>query len=207
MRRCWPRREIQSQDAHPVEATRLSAVALVALEERRTSRRSAPPRIYRLQVSRYLRQLPSPSSPNSSLWRHESRNSLHSCREDRPRRWSAPTRTPPGPTSIPGTTTSCENVEEGKAQRAAAAMPSANTRIKILPMSDISPDDSLAVAKIVTFYGFWQCQVAISCSRSTLTGSRSKSCAFITPHNAGRTFSEPIEWRAWLRKRPLSMIK
>src|ERR1700730_4926232 len=31
---------------------------------------------YSLHVSRYLRQLPSPSSPNSSLWRHALRNFL-----------------------------------------------------------------------------------------------------------------------------------
>jgi hypothetical protein len=38
-------------------------------------------------------------------------------------------------------------------------MPSAYTRIKILPSR--APDDSLAVAKIVAFYGFWQCQVTL----------------------------------------------
>jgi hypothetical protein len=98
-----------------------------------TSRRTAPvAKIYRLQVSRYLWQLPSPSSPNSSLWRHASRNSSHSRCQDR----SRPMRTPPGPISIPGTSKPCEKVEEGKAQRAAAAMPSAYTRIKILPMSE-----------------------------------------------------------------------
>ena len=36
-------------------------------------------------------------------------------------------RTPPGPISIPGTSIPCEKVEEGKAQRAAAAMASAYT--------------------------------------------------------------------------------
>jgi hypothetical protein len=66
---------------------------------------------YSLQFSRYLRQLPWPCSPNSSLWRHARRNSP----------LPAPVvayAQPPGPISIPGTWIPCETLEAGKAKRA-----------------------------------------------------------------------------------------
>ena len=105
-----------------------------------------------LQVSRYLRQFPSPCSPNWSLLRQADLNSLQtSLRDDRwqvsrylrqfpspcspslslfsqARRNSShcpPTRTPPGPISI-----DWEKAEIGITKRAAAAAaPSANFRI------------------------------------------------------------------------------
>jgi hypothetical protein len=107
-------------------------------------------------------------------------------------------------------------------------MASAYTRIKILPISDIPPDDSLVGAKIVTFYGFWQYQVAISSIRSKLfcrqprnwphwprcwdAGAGHPKDAFhhavsgertiarnLTPHNAGRKFLNRMVTLALLR--------
>jgi len=105
-----------------------------------------------LQVSRYLRQFPSPCSPNWSLLRQADLNSLQTSL--RPCRWQVsrylrqfpspcspslslfsqarrnsshcpPTRTPPGPISI-----DWEKAEIGITKRAAAAAaPSANFRI------------------------------------------------------------------------------
>jgi len=105
-----------------------------------------------LQVSRYLRQFPSPRSPNWSLLRQACRNSAHASL--RTGRWQVsrylrqfpsprspsmslfsqarrnsshcpPTRTPPGPISI-----DWEKAEIGITKRAAAAAaPSANFRI------------------------------------------------------------------------------
>jgi hypothetical protein len=105
-----------------------------------------------LQVSRYLRQFPSPCSPNRSLLRQADLNSLQTSL--RPCRWQVsrylrqfpspcspslslfsqarrnsshcpPTRTPPGPISI-----DWEKAEIGITKRAAAAAaPSANFRI------------------------------------------------------------------------------
>jgi len=80
------------------------------------------------QDSRYLRQLPSPCSPNSSLWRQALRNSSQSCRAAPSPLRSVSMRTPPGPISI-----ACENPEVGKAKRAAATMASAYVRIKNPP--------------------------------------------------------------------------
>ena len=105
-----------------------------------------------LQVSRYLRQFPSPCSPNRSLLRQADLNSLQTSLRDG--RWQVsrylrqfpspcspslslfsqarrnsshcpPTRTPPGPISI-----DWEKAEIGITKRAAAAAaPSANFRI------------------------------------------------------------------------------
>ena len=63
------------------------------------------------QVSRYLRQFPSPRSPSASLFSQARRNCSH-CPPPRP----SYTRTPPGPTSM-----DWEKAEIGITKRAAAA--------------------------------------------------------------------------------------
>src|SRR6266850_1809320 len=64
-----------------------------------------------LQVSRYLRQFPSPRSPSTSLFSQARRNCSH-CPPPRP----SYTRTPPGPTSM-----DWEKAEIGITKRAVAA--------------------------------------------------------------------------------------
>jgi hypothetical protein len=88
---------------------------------------------YYLQVSRYLRQLPAPCSPSSSLCMQANRNCSHSpprCRySPRP---PPSMRTPPGPNSI------CwEYAETGKKRAAAVAMAKAYLYIERSPYSRV----------------------------------------------------------------------
>ncbi len=181
-----------------------------------------------LQVSRYLRQFPSPCSPNWSLLRQADLNSLQtSLRDDRwqvsrylrqfpspcspslslfsqARRNSShcpPTRTPPGPISI-----DWEKAEIGITKRAAAAAaPSANFRIPFnIPHPPVAGELPVRIHHAGSGISFRTKSTKVNLRSSAGTAFRKPGRSWSVSHWRFRRLGLRIREQAALRLTPTS---